>query len=459
MADPDVDALRAAANAAADNYYEALDEFYNTHLPTACNLATTNVTDVRLAQVEADLRKLTARLNSSPSLGIFLLDLAMAFVPVLAGHLVEAGLKKLGAKLITFRGIVAGDRRWQMAKAEELHRELTRIRARAASIPQELDLKTSEELFRKYQNIHNQIFTIAPIKPIETKADFEKAFRSAIGEPQGRFFEYSTPVINDYFQAMGSKLIEYGKNRSEQPLRMFANKPESKLFDEYYNDIARTRFGKQPNAMFTFMIGEICQRQKESNASSRQFARYVSIMNSSKDFLRHEQVHYNELHARLPRGSDLTEFKLVMSEKFEAAVWLMFLGDPKDWFATRDPKTGEYYQVPPTGYVNREPGYFRIHRKLPDVIVQHLLDAFHPALMYGNPQNFRDYYRLMKADAAKGYSRGAPTYPNKPAEDIHSPYGAEDTAIANVQKYFVALYSEMKGLEPYFSDIMARHSI
>lgn len=163
-----------------------------------------------------------------------------------------------------------------------------------------------------------------------------------------------------------------------------------------------------------------------------------------------------------------------MSEMFEAAAWLMFLGDPRDWFHVKSP-SGEYYSVPRAGGVSAGPvypAYFAIRRRLPTEITKHLLDTFRPDPSDPRGKNFRDYYRDLKerarprtlvdpkVDQPRGYRWGVPELPDAPPEDLRSTsYSAEDTAIAHLQMYFTRLYDEMRRSEGFFSKIIANHML
>lgn len=471
----DIKELQTATTAALTKYYDELDAFYDKHLPEACGLATKNVTDVRLKQVEADLRTITARMNTSPSFGMFLLDLAMSFIPVIGGHLVEYGLKKVRVRVNNaFGEIVGADRRWQLTKAELVVGELRKVRAKAgkaAAISSELDPRMSEELFRKYQRQYMDIFN-ANRKLIETREDLAEAMRTAMQPGAASpLFEFSTPVINDYFQVVANKLMDVSKS---DELKVFANKPTPQTFDDYHA-FAQSRFANSPNALVSFLVSDICRRQQQNNTNARQYAKFMIATIPYEPFLLHEQKHYTELHARLPRGNDLSNYILVMSEMFEAAVWMMFLGDPQQWFAAKDPKSGAYYNVPRSGDVygiQSVPAYFQMRRNLPQEIEQHLLDTFHPDLESADKKSFRDYYRDLKkknqpngynetgVDRPRGYGYGTPNAPDAPPQDVTSKsYTAEETALANLQIYFTKLYQSMKSSEGYFSAIMAAHAV
>jgi hypothetical protein len=380
----------------------------------------------------------------------------------------------------SFRDILATDRRWQLAKTEFLIKyppalvDIKRLRPEIR-MAAELDLNKSQEIFKAWKSKYAELFPLARqqrTQAIETKRDLEEAFRLAMrGDVKNPLFEFSTPVINDYFQLVGGKLYELTKSAH---LQLYVNKPEPATFDEYYA-LAQSRFANSPNALVTFIIGDICRRQKDNNACARQFARFCIQLLPLEEFLKHEEAHHARLYAALPRGNDLSNYILVMSEKFEAAVWLMFLGDPSGWFAIKDSKTGRHYNVPRSpGYVEYVPGYFKMQRSLPEEIERHLLDTFHPEPK--SAKSFRDYYRKLKQvkqltqtgvpsetgiDRPQGYRWGVPqSGPDAPPEDPTSKsYTAEETALANLQLYFSSLHSAMKSSEGYFSTIMSAHKI
>jgi hypothetical protein len=171
---------------------------------------------------------------------------------------------------------------------------------------------------------------------------------------------------------------------------------------------------------------------------------------------------------RLPKDSNLTLFKLALSEMFEAAIWLMFLPDPKGWVAMQDP-SGKYHSVDRQGgYLNYTPAHFRLKRTLPTEIEKHLLDTFHPDLTGAETKNFREYYKEKKQplgpyelrgpEGSRGYTWHVPDRPDLDAEDVASAsYTAEETALANLQIHFMKMSKLMKEAEPYFSRIMNDH--
>lgn len=447
-------------------YFDELDQFYISYLPEACRLATLNVTDTRLKQVETDLKVISEQMNSSPSFGMFILDLAISFLPVIGGHLLELGLKQ------AYRDLVMAQRYFDLFKAEELLKvtegELKSLRMKASNF-----LKSSDTLYKKYKLEYNRLFSWTKqsrASLIQSKEEFAEVLRSSMtGGVSDPLFEFSTPAINDWFQAAGSQLLGLTENPQ---LSIFANPPKSQTFEEY-NKFALSRFADSPNALVSHIVSDICRRQLQANKRSRSMCIFcTSVMNVEGYFIDQKEC-YTQLLARLPTGNDLSNFILVMSELLEAAIWLMYLGDPKEWFATKSP-SGTYYGVERSGDVygiEYVPAYFRMKRTLPKEIENHLLDTFHPDLTSPEKKSFRDFYEEAKKKALKtqegagidvpqGYKWGTPNQPDLPPEDVASrSYTAEETALANLQIYFSKMYASMQNSQYYFSNIIANHTV
>jgi hypothetical protein len=120
MTDEQTLAARKEAEDAIKLYFDDLDKFFVEYIPEACRYATQNVTDTRLKQVEADLTQIAKRLDSSPSLGLFLLDLALSFIPVIGGHLFEYGVKRAFRSRLGYRDVIMGQRHFELFKTEQL---------------------------------------------------------------------------------------------------------------------------------------------------------------------------------------------------------------------------------------------------------------------------------------------------------------------------------------------------
>ena len=229
-------------------------------------------------------------------------------------------------------------------------------------------------------------------KLIQSKKDLEEALKSSMtGGISDPLFEFSTPALNDWYQAIGAKILGLTENEN---LIGGSKRSKPQKFEDYYN-YAVSRFADSPNGLVIFIVGDICRKQRETNKSNRNLALFNNQVCFSEEHFEQQKELYTQLHIRLPGGNDVSNFILVLSEMLEACLWLMFLGDPRSWFATKDP-SGKYYSVPRTGIVEANPAYFRLHRKLPAEIEKHLLDTFHPDLTDAERKDFREYYKAKK---------------------------------------------------------------
>lgn len=459
------------ADDAVDNYFKALNKIYDIQIRTACIKAKDNVTTARLLKVEKDLIKLSNKVNSSPSFGLFLLDLALAFIPVVGGHYLETVLKSG-----IFRELNIGQRKWDLFKMDLINKiadskkRIDKGDLMKIIIDPNTGLQLLEESRKEYAKLFKWANAKGP-KLIQTEEDLTEALKAAYkGDLSNPLFEFSTPAINDHFQLSGGKLYDLLKDDS---LSIFANKPQQISFTQL-NEVILSRNKNNPGGLIEDLVNQACDRQININEKCQASAKFCNKVIKPLEYLYETKEAYSEMLKRLPKETDLTIFMYAMSEMFEAAVWIMFLGDPYNWFSAKDP-TGQYHFIPQTGGLGLggyTPGYFKLQVNLDQDIVDHFLDTFHPNLFGNDTRTFRQYYKEMKTkNVPKGpYSVGVdepkgfpafrvPNSPDLPVEHLSSTsYTADETALANLQIHFSKMYRGMKNSENYFTKIINNHS-
>ena len=473
--------LTAEALEALDTYYDAIDGFYDKHIPGACYIAAAQVTDARLKQVEADLSAIVERMNGSPSFGLFLVDVALSLLPVFGAHILEASIKASASS--TLRNAVMQERSWQRAKAEmmttsvEGMQGLRRMAAKRATGAAVLELSAVESVSKRFDRSYREMFRdVSAIEAGRTDLKrqlrlVEQQFSGPLPDVTHPWFEFATPVVNDSFQAQGDKLLAASES---DDLALFGPATTEVPIPTFYKQLTGGRFKGSPNGLLEFMVGDISRRQLEINKAAKALAKFFIRLLPSERFLKSEISLYRGLYMTLPRGNELSRFVVTMTELFETVAWIMYLGDPKDWFSTTKPD-GSYYAVPRSGGASlggtiRQAEFF-LQRNIPPEIAQHLLETFHPDPNRPEMQSYADYYRTLKkgvvrappqqedVDSPQSY-RYLPRRPDAPPEDIRSTsYTAEETALANLQQYFVRMYAGMKSSEGVFANIMNIHKL
>jgi hypothetical protein len=478
MSDPFQDS-RNDANLALKQYYDLADDFYNIHIRNACKRAAQNITDTRLIQVEKDIRNLTKQINASPSFGLFLIDLALSFIPIIGGHYLEDAMKferRLQRQATQkFHDTISTQRHWELFKAKVITQHKGVIQTKklekksAALRKQMLDPKISDEIWMKYHDEYEKVIKMRSsmtVKEIGTAEELGNAMMSVrSGGISDETFEFLTPVINDWFQEVGQRLLDIKNLQDIQELARFANPSNPITIPSYYK-LAIQRYRDSPAGLVQFIVDDICNKQLAINKSSRATGVTCNKIMCTKEFFEQEKNVYTKFSIGLPKDSDLSVFLLDLEEMLEAAMWLMFLPHPKDWISTKN-KDGSY--ISQRGGMYAPHVHFYIERNLPEDIEKHLLDTFRPKIGSSDTRSFRDYYTDEKKENLGPYqslglqSKSLYRYktPNEPPElpeDTHSTsYTANETALANLQIHFLNLAKLVEIGEPYFTKIMKGH--
>jgi hypothetical protein len=470
----DLNDARKRANDAIEKYFDRLEEFYSRkggYIREVMDLVAKQVTDVRLSQIESDVSKLTKKVFASPSMGLFLVDLALAALPIVGSFIGQTIIKEAKSfkalESEAFRGTIAVQRRLDAFKSE--------ILSQSGELRKKLmDPKLSERAFLRYEREYERIVGIramSNLKMMGTK-DFQQFGQSMESAIKGSFgnelFEYTLPIIRVTFQMLGTELMKRSAN--DDLAKTFGKPQETMKLDQYFK-LALQRFQDSPNALLSFIVGDACDRQSQANEKAKANALFGTSFIAWEPFLVHTERHYAQMREQLPHDDNLIPYKLALSEILEAAVWLMFLPDPKKWMETKDPE-GNYYGV--RGNMYQPKAYFYLKRNIPPEIEKHLLNTFRPYPESKDTRNYRDYYKDAKEQSVPQgpysgvprpgvesftiYRYKLPDKPEFPVEDIRSrDYTAEETALANLQSYFVRLSEVMEQGKPFLDSIITKN--
>lgn len=441
MAD-DLEGLRKTALKNLEMFNENIKNVYG-NIQFACDQAARNITDTRLKAIESELTIISNELHKSQSFSMFLLDVALSLIPVVGGYLAEMGMKNM------FQTIVRNERNWECFQAEFIINELKKTRKNIANIPIELSEKASKEMYDKLK---------------ERFANFEKTFNQLRNNKESFFdslkkiestplsdhrWAWSTPIANDYLQQVGSKLFSLTNNDE------FSNFDNNHKSEESFTSLSigvLQRYKDSPSALISEIVKTICDMQIETTNINHSICKFAIEINTNKDYLKLRNELILKSNSNLPTGTKAQKFRLVLSEYFEAFMWVILLGDPEKWFKVKSiPSKG--------GYLQSVPAYFTVERNIPEIIEEHLLKTFHPDPNDNNPRDFLNYYKDLKLErldpnhqlnfndtpglgVPMGYRYATPNTPIRPPEDIASrDFGFADTAKAKLQIFFKEINS------------------
>ena len=148
-------------------------------------------------------------------------------------------------------------------------------------------------------------------KLIQSQKDLTEALRTSMkGSVVDPLFEFVTPVVNDYFQAVGGKILSLSESHS---LVAFANPSAPQEFDKYY-EFALSRFQDSPNALVLFIVEDICRKQLQINKNNKNLALYNNQVCAAEEYFEQQKEAYVQLRIRLPQGNNISNFELVLSE-------------------------------------------------------------------------------------------------------------------------------------------------